>query len=751
MSTFHSLPVWLGLSVAVVQAAAPPQGDLVLPTQATVFGPFAKDDGVPAAELLRRVPDKLAIGDKQVAGRPATFDAKRRIDCAAFCGQETGSTTWVYLPFTAAKAGPATFGFGADWWYEAYLDGQRISETLSRTSGNELWPPSIHDFTTTVELKRGAHVLAVRLLRGTGSAALTVGGPFDLRNPATRLARKPTATAATVTAAGDREGPPADQYWKLVWQDEFDGTKVDDTKWEPHPLSKWDWPGLKTQADANNLFLDGNGSLVVQLTQDADGTIRHPSSLSSLYEQAYGYFETRVKFSTQPGWWTAVWMAGYPYDCGVDTFVHPQEFDIFEDFYKPKQSADISHCYHCSVKLERLQDDQGNAKGVGEGFILNSERLGRTSSGRKVVMENYDGWHTVGFQWTPLEHIFYVDGQETLRQGYQDVPMTNVPQKIWISACLRAPKNETDKPFYGRLEEATFPDQLVVDYVRIYQQDPTPRALPRVTLKLHEDGPFKEGQPVSFDVSAESDGKLSKLLLFSMGRLRAEVPADEATATTTFTVDNLFRGPVNTVIAMAEDDAGLVGQSTPLRVQLYTGREFTGTPFEGQPQAIPGTIKGGHYDTGGQGVAFRSDAIGPSDARLEWRRTELGSLPEAVEVGGDYAKWITYEVEVAKSGEYDVELFMNRPDYSVNRATPDPKRSEQLKLNLGEPGSPGTTLLTWELPVSWQSGVGWRVPQKSLGIQRVKLPAGRHKLILFADEISIKFTFFCRLVFTPVE
>ena len=243
------------------------------------------------------------------------------------------------------------------------------------------------------------------------------------------------------------------------------------------PQGSWDWPGIKTSPSLDNLSLDGNGSLVLQLTRDGDGTVRHFGSINSRFEKAYGYFETRVQFSRQPGWWTAVWMAGYPYDCGVDCFVSSQEFDIFEDFYKPKKENDVSHCYHCSVKLERLEADQGNAKGMGEGGILGSTRLGRTSSGRKVVMEAYEGWHTVGFQWTPLEHVFYVDGQETLRQAYHEVPVTNVPQKVWISGCLRTPPDEKTKPVYGRLEDAQLPDRLVVDYVRIYEDALQARAI----------------------------------------------------------------------------------------------------------------------------------------------------------------------------------------------------------------------------------------------------------------------------------
>lgn len=42
-----------------------------------------------------------------------------------------GNTAWVCLALSADEAGPTTFGFGADWWYEAYLDGELTFDTLS--------------------------------------------------------------------------------------------------------------------------------------------------------------------------------------------------------------------------------------------------------------------------------------------------------------------------------------------------------------------------------------------------------------------------------------------------------------------------------------------------------------------------------------------------------------------------------------------------------------------------------------------
>ena len=225
---------------------------------------------------------------------------------------------------------------------------------------------------------------------------------------------------------------------------------------------------------------------------------------------------------------------------------------------------------------------------------------------------------------------------------------------------------------------------------------------------------------------------------------------DAATVKTSFTLTNLFPAAPNTVIAMARDDSGLVGQSAPLTIQLMTGKEFTGTPYQGNPQKIPGTVKGGWYDEGGNGVAYESASVGASDPKLEFRKTEQGALPEAVEIGGSYAKWITYDVEVSAEGDYDVELYANRPDYWKKQSPDLAIRNETIRLNLGESGSAGTTLAKWEISTGWDSGPRWRAPQRSLGKQRVHLPAGRHKLVVFCEDIRVPYTFLCKMEFVPV-
>ena len=272
--------------------------------------------------------------------------------------------------------------------------------------------------------------------------------------------------------------------------------------------------------------------------------------------------------------------------------------------------------------------DEGDAKGVGGGNLLARTKVARVAAGKMVLMEDYGGWHTVGFEWSQLGHVFYVDGQETLRQSYKDVPMTTVPQLIRITSQINVTRKTKqdggDMPFYGWLEDATFPDQLVVDYVRVYDQDHGDKTAPQVTFSLVENpDDLRPGQPATFRVRAEDkDGFIKKLYLFSRGYIRAEAEiaavAPGQAIDHTFTVSNLFHVD-NTIIVMAEDNDGLVGMSDPLYMIMYRGREYTGTAYQGKPQTIPGKIIAGHYDEGGKGVAYHVTAGAIP--------TSLGGLP----------------------------------------------------------------------------------------------------------------------------
>ena len=369
---------------------------------------------------------------------------------------------------------------------------------------------------------------------------------------------------ATFNAFSRKQGPPRDRNWTLVWNDEFEGKSWDTTKWFPSG-GRWYLPDIKTEHSDQSLFLDGKGNLIIRVSKTEDGTLLYNNGLTSYYEKAYGYFEARVQFSTEPGWWTAFWLSGHPYGEGDDCFTYPQEFDIHEDFYKPKKENDIQQCYHANAGLL-----QGVETGeYGKEDIMNLNEIRRHSLPKKYILDTYEGWHTVALEWTPLEHIFYIDGKENFRMDYRECPITNVPQKLWVSGCFRTPKDSADAFFYGLAKYGNWPDQVVFDYVRVYDQDWGNKIAPLVKVKTVDNQlNINPGEGVRFQVNAnDDDGTIQTLYLFSRGRIRAEIDVNTSKIEHTFSISNLFPGE-NTIIAMAKDNDGRVGQSEMIRVNV---------------------------------------------------------------------------------------------------------------------------------------------------------------------------------------
>lgn len=288
---------------------------------------------------------------------------------------------------------------------------------------------------------------------------------------------------AVSIAAPLRADPPPGKPWKLVFSDEFEGQTIDPAKWKFASHGGWALKGIKTELTPANSFLDGQGHFVNVLSRDEAGVLRYHHGIDSKgkFDFTYGYAEARVQFSREPGWWSAFWLRGV--DKGVNPFLKGQEIDIYEDFFKPKRRRDIQHAVHFDSELQVAEESDRN---VGGASMLNATRMARVSKGcvQGAELADYGGWHTVAVEWTPLEYVWYVDGKETARVDYTQVPVTTQPQHVLLSGCFRVPR-ETDDPkklFYGDIREAKLPDQFMVDYVRVYQEDQAVAALTRIFL-----------------------------------------------------------------------------------------------------------------------------------------------------------------------------------------------------------------------------------------------------------------------------
>ncbi|MGE5609596.1 MAG: family 16 glycosylhydrolase [Bacillota bacterium] len=223
---------------------------------------------------------------------------------------------------------------------------------------------------------------------------------------------------------------PAGKMWKLVWQDEFEGSKLDE--------SKWDVTGDYQRRDGywmkKACVLDGKGNLAIRTFQEdgkyIDGCVRTRGK----FEHAFGYYVARIQLQQQPGHWPAFWLMGEGVGSLSNEGRDGTEIDIME---KPWRDDRVSHALHWDGygKEHKSQAHEANVPGMMQGF------------------------HTFALSWTPDEYVFYVDGKETWRT--QAGGVCQVPLYIKLS-------DEIGK-WGGDIAKAKLPDQFLVDYVRVYE------------------------------------------------------------------------------------------------------------------------------------------------------------------------------------------------------------------------------------------------------------------------------------------
>lgn len=239
--------------------------------------------------------------------------------------------------------------------------------------------------------------------------------------------------------------------WRLVWEDEFTGAAGS----RPNPAN-WgydigtDWGNAQLEYDTNrpeNSSLDGNGNLVI--------TARRETYLSRAYTSArlttagkreftYGRYEARIKAPLGQGIWPAFWLLG----ANIKTVSWPQsgEIDIFE--YRGQEPA-INH---------------GTMHGPGYSGGAGITRKYTLGSG------GFDqDFHTFAIEWEPDEVRWFVDDSlyHLVRKGDQRGEWVfNHDFYIILNVAVGG-------SFVGAVGSGTvFPQQLTVDYVRVYQRNP---------------------------------------------------------------------------------------------------------------------------------------------------------------------------------------------------------------------------------------------------------------------------------------
>jgi beta-glucanase (GH16 family) len=252
--------------------------------------------------------------------------------------------------------------------------------------------------------------------------------------------------------------------WSLVWSDEFDGpngSAVDASKWSfDIGGNGWGNNELETYTSRTvNAYRD-SGQLVIKVLKETftgpDNITRNYTSARLLtrnkFSQAYGRFEARIKIPYGQGIWPAFWMLGD----NIDSAHWPNcgEIDIMENV--GKEPSIVHGTFH--------GPGYSGAGGITAAYSL--------PNGRKFS----DDFHTFAVEWEPNVMRFYVDGFLYKTRTPADLPSGTT----WVfdHSFFILLNVAVGGSFPGNPDATSvFPQQMLVDYVRVYQRA-TPSNVP---------------------------------------------------------------------------------------------------------------------------------------------------------------------------------------------------------------------------------------------------------------------------------
>lgn len=232
--------------------------------------------------------------------------------------------------------------------------------------------------------------------------------------------------------------------WSLVWSDEFNGSSLNTSNWVAETgTGSGGWGNNELQYYTNrsqNLQVTG-GNLVITALKENYGGMQYTSArikTQGLKSFTYGKIEARIKLPSGQGIWPAFWMLGD----NITSVGWPRSGEI-----------DI---------MERINYEP-NVHGT-----VHWDANGYASFGRASGAIDFNQYHVYSIEWDTNYIRWFVDGIQ-----YNEILIQNGTGNT----------EEFQKPFFILLNMAVggnwpgspnsstpFPAQMLVDYVRVYQQ-----------------------------------------------------------------------------------------------------------------------------------------------------------------------------------------------------------------------------------------------------------------------------------------
>ena len=256
------------------------------------------------------------------------------------------------------------------------------------------------------------------------------------------------------------------QNWQLVWEDDFNGNSLDQSKWihdigTGSQYGMWGWGNGELQYYQPQNTTLNNGIAKIEVKEEPNGIIDSWSATSyfssskittkGLFNFRYGKVEARIKTIDGQGFWPAFWMlpsnGSWPCD---------GEIDIMEQWgndYLTNSTSGAAHLGTCPYSQ--------------------STHFYETSSSYISSGSYADDFHTYSVIWKEDTITWYVDEIELFSlnpSSYWSIPSQSAwpfnANEWYIMINLAITQA-------GPNSNTVFPNQMEIDYVRVYQENLT--------------------------------------------------------------------------------------------------------------------------------------------------------------------------------------------------------------------------------------------------------------------------------------
>jgi beta-glucanase (GH16 family) len=253
--------------------------------------------------------------------------------------------------------------------------------------------------------------------------------------------------------------------WELAWSDEFDGDELDAEKWSPNV-----WPARKVNdedqaytAREKNIRVK-DGMLILEAhKEDYEGATYTSGRVhsSGKGDFLHGRFEVRAKLPYGKGTWPAIWMLP------SDPYKYSTTCEEGEDW----QGSSTCDAWPNSGEID-IMEHVGYQMGHIHGTVHNEAYYWAKWEQRKgrILIDGLDEeFHIYALEWTPERIDIFVDDSHYFTYVNEGTGWNVWPYDQPFHLILNIAVGGMWGRSGGGIDDDIFPQQMLVDYARVYR------------------------------------------------------------------------------------------------------------------------------------------------------------------------------------------------------------------------------------------------------------------------------------------